>query len=423
MIMQAKRTAITRLFPIFLTLLIVSPVLLSPVSAATDAGTTTAQIAITDVRLDPEIFMQDDTGTLKVRITNNGAEPVSIDRVELLSDEITVVNYQTYDKVGSLGAGNSLEFTFLLEADVQDGTYFPIFYVDFTSAGSMRYPVPIRVDDAGIIVSVMDAPSTFSPGEKDTITLSVGNARDNQVSSVTIVPHGQGITTTQSALFIGTLQPDVEKQVTFEVTVEQATEIFFDVTYRNGPNEHRTTLSLPATTGDRKVAAELVVNSVEVVQSGTTITISGDVTNAGLKDAKSVIVTVGSPAEPADPNPVYVIGALEPDDFSSFEVTCTAMGASSVPLLIEYRDEDGMVSKETIQISLRSPVQASSSGTSQNIAGAPGRNRSPGGFGMFGSGISQVPVVEIVAIIGVCIAGIVIWRKGYISRLRDRFRK
>ena len=166
-----------------------------------------------------------------------------------------------------------------------------------------------------------------------------------------------------------------------------------------------------------------MVNSVGVVQSGTTITISGDVTNAGLKDAKSVIVTVGSPAEPADPNPVYVIGALEPDDFSSFEVTCTAAGASSVPLLIEYRDEDGMVSKETIQISLRSPVQASSSGTSQNIAGAPGRNRSPGGFGMFGSGISQVPVLEIVAIIGVCIAGIVVWRKGYIRRLRDRFRK
>ncbi|MCG7854349.1 MAG: hypothetical protein MIO88_00695, partial [Methanoregulaceae archaeon] len=125
----------------------------------------------------------------------------------------------------------------------------------------------------------------------------------------------------------------------------------------------------------------------------------------------------------ADPNPVYVIGALEPDDFSSFEVTCTAMGASSVPLLIEYRDEDGMVSEETIQISLRSPVQSSSSETSQNAVVAPGSNRRPGGFGMFGSGISQVPVVEIIAIIGVCIAGIVIWRKGYISRLRDRFRK
>lgn len=421
--MQAKRTAITRLFPVFLALLIASPVLLSPVSAATDAGTTSAQIAITDVRLDPEIFMQDDTGTLKVPITNNGEEPVSINRVELLSDEITVINYQTYDKVGSLGAGNSLEFTFLLEADVQDGTYFPIFYLDFTSAGSMRYPVPIRVDDTGIVVSVINAPSTFSPDTKDTITLSVGNARESQVSSVTIVPHGQGISTTQSALFIGTLQPDEEKQVTFEVTVTRATDIFFDVSYRNGPNEHRTTLSLPATTGDRKVAAELVVNSIEVTRSGTTITISGDVTNAGLEDAKSVMVTVGSPAQPADPNPVYVIGALEPDDFSSFEVTCTATGATSVPLLIEYRDDDGMVSEETIQISLQSPVQSSSPGASQNTAVAQGSNRRPGGFGMFGSGVSQVPVMEIIAIIGVCIAGIVVWRKGYISRFRDRFRK
>ncbi|NYT21741.1 MAG: hypothetical protein GKC07_08095 [Methanomicrobiales archaeon] len=105
--MQAQRTAITRLFPVILALLIVSPVLLSPVSAAADAGTTSAQIAITDIHLDPEIFMQDDTGTLKVRISNNGADPVAINRVELLSDEITVINYQTYDKVGTLGALNS----------------------------------------------------------------------------------------------------------------------------------------------------------------------------------------------------------------------------------------------------------------------------------------------------------------------------
>ena len=421
--MQAKRTVITRLFPVLLALFIMAPAMFTPVSAAADTGTTSAQIAITDIRLDPEIFMQDDTGTLKVRITNNGADPVSINRVELLSDEITVINYQTYDKVGTLGAGNSLEFTFLLEADVQDGTYFPIFYIDFTSAGSMRYPIPIRVDDTGIVSSVVDAPSTFSTGAKDTVTLSVGNARDNPVSSVTIIPQGQGITTTQSALFIGTLQPDEEKQVTFEVTVSRTTEIFFDITYRNGPNEHRSTLTLPAPTGDRKVAAELVVNSIEVTQSGTTVTIRGDVTNAGLEDAKSVMVTVGSPAQPADPNPVYVIGALEPDDFSSFEVTCTAAGATSVPLLIEYRDEDGMVSKDTIQISLRNQVQLSSSEIPQNSGIPSGMDRRPGGFGMFGSGVSKVPVVQIIAIIGVCIAGIVIWRKGYIGRLKDRFRK
>ncbi|NYT08005.1 MAG: hypothetical protein GKC05_07120 [Methanomicrobiales archaeon] len=414
---------ITRLFPVLFALLLTAPAVFLPVSAAADAGTTGAQIAITDIRLDPEISMQDDTGTLKVRISNNGADPVSINRVELLSDEITVINYQTYDKVGTLGAGNSLEFTFLLKADVQDGTYFPIFYIDFTSAGSMRYPIPVRVDDTGIVSSVVDAPSTFSPGTKDTVTLSVGNARDNAISSVTIIPHGEGIVTTQSALFVGTLLPDEEKQVTFDITVTKSTEILFDITYRNGPNEHRSTLTLPAPTGDRKVAAELVVNSIEVTQAGTTVTISGDVTNAGLQDAKSVMVTVGSPAQPVDPNPVYVIGALEPDDFSSFEVTCNAAGATSVPLLIEYRDQDGMVSKETIQISLRNQIQSSSSEIPQNSGMPSALNRRPGGIGMFGSGVSKVPVVPIIAVIGICIAGIVIWRKGYINRIRDRFRK
>jgi hypothetical protein len=56
-----------------------------------------AQIAVSEVRLDPEIFMQDDTGTVKVTISNSGTETIDIDRVELLSDKLRVVNYQTYD--------------------------------------------------------------------------------------------------------------------------------------------------------------------------------------------------------------------------------------------------------------------------------------------------------------------------------------
>ena len=208
-----------------------------------------------------------------------------------------------------------------------------------------------QVDDTQIMVSVIESPETFSAGEEDQITLSVSNPRDNEVNSVTIVPLGEGITSSQSALFIGTLTPDQEKQVTFGITPERATDLVFDITYRNGPNQHHDTLTLPVKMGDRKVAAELVVNSIEVTSGGSGMTISGDITNAGLKDAKSVTVTVGEPAKPVDPDPVYVIGALEPDDFSSFEITCIAQGASQIPLVVSYRDEDGKTYQETFEVS------------------------------------------------------------------------
>jgi len=168
-----------------------------------------AQIAVSEVRLDPEIFMQDDTGTVKVTISNSGTETIDIDRVELLSDKLRVVNYQTYDQVGLLGSRNSLQFTFMIDADVEDGTYFPIFYVDVTGAGSLRYPVPVRVDDTDIMVSVVDAPSTFYPGSKEQITLAVGNSRENEVTSVTVTPKGQGMRTTQSSIALVAL-PSLE---------------------------------------------------------------------------------------------------------------------------------------------------------------------------------------------------------------------
>jgi len=425
--MQTRRQLPQPGIGIFLVSIITAATLCTLIAGASAAetGTAEAQIAISAIRIDPEIFMQDDTGTLKVTITNSGSQPVAIDRVELLSDSLRVLNYQTYDKVGVLGAGNSLEFTFMLDAGVEDGTYFPIFYVDFTNAGSMRYPVPIRVDDATVMVSVVKAPPSFSPGEKEEITLSVGNSRENDVTSVTIVPGGEGIQSTQSAIFVGTLQPDEEKKVTFEVNAEQQTELLFDVSWRNGPNVHHTTLALPVVMGDRKVAAELVVNSIEVTSGAAYTTIKGDVTNAGLKDAKSVTVTTTSPARPVDPNPVYVIGALEPDDFSSFEVTCTIQGNATIPLVIEYRDEDGNSFSETVNINPRNSaaVSQASAGTGGLQQPPGGGNPRAGGFGTFGSGISKIPVMEISLIIIGCVAGIFAWKKGYLNRIRDRFRK
>ncbi len=395
-------------------------------STATDISPE-ALIAVTSVTISPEVFMRGDTGMVTVEITNTGTEGVAISRAKLYPSGVTVVNDQTYNSVGTIGPGNTMKFTFTVKADTSDGIYYPEFYLDLRDGGSIRYYIPVKVESTAIQVSILDAPDTFPANSKDTITLSVGNPRENAVSGVTVVPQGEGITTTQSAIFLGALQPDAEKNVSLEVAAAQSTELTFDVSYRNGINEHHTTLTVPVTVGDRSVQPEPVVNNVEVTRGGTAITLTGDVTNAGLKDAYSVLVTVGSPATATDPYPVYVVGALEPDDFSSFEVSCTAPGASSIPLVVQYKDEDGNNFKETVAISLAGGGQTATADNT-DIQGMPGSTggfspRGGGGmFGSFGGGFSQIPILEIVLVVIGGVVLVVAWRKGYIEKIRDRVR-
>jgi len=82
---------------------------------------------------------------------------------------------------------------------------------------------------------------------------------------------------------------------------------------------------------------------VQVTSMGGTGHVTGDVNNAGLETANTVMVTALSPAVPEDPYKVYVVGALKPDDFGSFEITFFADDAETVPVRLTYKDDDGNV--------------------------------------------------------------------------------
>lgn len=400
-------------------------------AAAANMSSAEEQIAVTGVTVNPDTLMRGDTGTVTVEIKNTGETGVAIRRAELYPNGISVVNDKTYDSVGIIGPGNTMSFTFTVRADTADGIYYPVFYLDLRDSGSIRYSVPVTVESTEIRINVADAPKTFPANSEDTIVLSIGNPRGSSVSGVTVTPSGEGIRITQTAAFLGALAPDEEKNVSFRVLASQSTELTFDVSYRNGINEHHTTLTVPIEIGKRVVEPDIVINNLKVSQNGGATTLTGDVTNAGLKDAYSVKVTVGSPATPTDPYPVYVVGGLEPDDFSSFEVTCTAQGASSIPLLVQYKDEKGETYSETMAVSLSSAGQAGAAGqvqTGGSQASADGRQvvTRSGGMGMgmsFGNGFGQLPLLEILLVIVGGVAVAVAWRKGYFGKIRDRIRK
>ncbi len=333
---------------------------------ASPAAAVTADIAVVSSSLDPPVMMSGDTGTLTIVVQNNGADPVAIQSARLYGKGV-VPTTDPYLAVGEIGGGNTRSFTFTVRADAGEGTFYPTFILDFRDGGSLRYPVLIQVDDTPLSISMVKKPDAFSEGRTAGITLMVGNPRPNAVSGVQVVPEGTGFSVTPTSGFVGGLEPDASGTVTFNLTPETETDVTFRVVWRNGINTHTTDLVLPVTFGEDKKRANPVITNVEVTPISGGYRIVGDVMNAGLESARSVMIAPASPAIPIDPFRVYVVGTLDPDDISSFEVTLRVDAAvEDVPLVVEYRDDDGNLYTSTRTVGLGggtvAPVKEEESG-------------------------------------------------------------
>jgi hypothetical protein len=359
-----------------------------------------SQVSVTSVTLDPAVLMHGDRGLVIIEVTNTGSQSVPLDSASIFTKEFTVVNRNAYLSLGTLGAGNKMTFTYTLEAGVSDGVYYPVFSLSFRSPGSdsLRYPITVKVESSELQMSVIAEPETFSPGRMDAIILLVGNPREDPLNGIVIIPQGEGINFTQKSYFIGDLASGKSSTVVFNVTPNEPSVITFTAQYRNGMNDHIATVSIPIHFGTDKTRADPVVNNFQVSQTNNIYTLTGDVTNAGLSDARGVVVTVGPPAQPVDPNPVSPIGSLLPDDLSSFEISFTATNLTEIPLLISYKDVDGNTFQKTTLVNL------TGGGLSTGVM-------PPGNPGIFGG--SLLPLLIIIIIV---IAIVVVWRSGIFRR-------
>lgn len=337
-------------------------------------GTCTAsQVGVIDVSLDPEVFFPHDTGTVTIIIQNTGTAPVEISRINLQGTRgISVIESPHYTGMGRLGSGDTVTTSFTIRAGSDEGIFYPRFSLNFVPTGNMMFPIPLKVDKTPIEAGITTRPDTFMEGKKDTITISVGNPRDNAVSGVTITPQTEIADVVPTNVFIGSLESDESKDAEFSVTPTGKGELIFNVEYRNGQNRHTIPLTIPVVPGTAKKIAEPIVSNVEVSSTPGGYRITGDVSNAGLETARSVVMTTKEPAEPIDPFRVYVVGALDADDFSSFEVTFAAKDTEKIPLVTRYRDDDGNLYEEITHVAIRSdlmPVPEQDEGLSPLVIG------------------------------------------------------
>jgi len=441
---------LSALFSILFLLLLAASASAATLTATSDSTANTAQDAaslvyVSSVKIDPEVFYPYEQGTITVTLMNTGTSSVGLSNPDILSEKIHIMNKDSWNTMSFIGPGSTMAYSFLVKADPPDGTYFPLFTVGAQNAGSIHYPLTIKVDSTDIQASVSQKPDTFALSTKDTVNLSIINPRGAAIKNIIITPTGQGIEVSPTQKYVSTLNGQSSVEIPFSVTPDQDTTLTYHITYQNGDNDHSTNVVLPITLGENKKAALPVVNNVELASSGSAYSLTGDVNNAGLTDAKSMIVTVGAPAKAVEPYAQYAIGSLAADDFSSFEITFTATDLSSVPLVITWKDKDGNSFSITKNLNLRTNAGSGSTGTVSGSSGSSSasvntatagssstRSNSgfsggpPGGGSLFGFGGSRgggissfYPVIAAGIII---ILGIVLWmkRKWIAAKLKRR---
>ncbi|WP_298669629.1 hypothetical protein [uncultured Methanofollis sp.] len=300
-----------------------------------------AQVMVTGAVIDPAVLMPGDVATVTVTVKNTAQVSVPVRSAKMYTEGNILVLDNPYQTYGAIGAGNDATFTFTVQATGSSGTYYPYFVLDFTNAGSLRYAVPVKVEAVEPRVSVADLPDAFTAGKKELVRVTVSNPRSGEINGVSVMPSGEGIVSVPTSTFIGALPPDGVAEATFNITPDRETTLTMTVAYRNGRNQRTTEASIPIVFSEDKKGARIVVSGVEVTRENSSYQVKGDVTNAGLEVAKAVVVTVGYPGVPVDPNRVYPVASLEPDDLSNFELTFRAENVTEVPLVIEYRDTNG----------------------------------------------------------------------------------
>ena len=435
---------------IFVLLLLAATASAATSTTTSDSTSTTAQDAaslvyVSSAKIDPEVFYPYEQGTITVTLMNSGTSSIGLSNPDILSDKVHIMNKDSWNTMSFIGPGSTITYSFLVKVNPPDGTYFPLFTVSTQNAGSIHYPLIIKVDSTDIQASISQKPDTFSQSTKDTVNVSIINPRAAAIKNIIITPSGEGIEVSPSQKYVSVLNGQSSVEIPFSVTPNQDTNLTFHISYQNGDNDHSTDVILPIVLGDNKKAAIPIVNNVELTSAGSSYTLKGDINNAGLTDAKSMVVTVGTPAKAVEPYGEYAIGSLAADDFSSFEITFTTTDLSSVPLVITWKDKDGNSFSITKNLNLRTSSGSSSTGTVSASSGSSsagitptttGSSSSrtsggfsggpPGGGSIFGFGgrssggiSSYYPVIATGIII---IAGIVLWmkRKWIVAKLKKR---
>jgi hypothetical protein len=318
----------------------------------------TGKVFVSSTTYYPEVFFTGDKGTVTFDVMNSNTNTSVMLNHGTFSDPDIRLLSNTYDFSNPLGPLQTRPFTFSIIADAPSGDYYPTFSLSFFDS-NLYHKTLIQVDNTPLELTLVSKPDTFAQGNKKTIYIQVSNPRRNNVRNVILDVSGNGMEAAPSRIFVGDLAAGASVPVNFTVTPNQPTTASLTVNYDNGDNPHKVTMEIPITFGVDKTQANPVMSNVQVTSVAGIYHVTGDVNNAGLQTAFTVMVTSLEPAIPQDPYKSYVVGALKSDDFGSFEVTFSAQNTTVVPIQLSFKDADGNVYNSVKEVKITASQNAS----------------------------------------------------------------
>ena len=256
-----------------------------------------AQCYVSSVTVDPQEFYPYEHGTITVQVTNSGSQSVAFEDADILNNNIYIEDeaHNPYQAMSYLGPGNTMTYIFQVVAKPPEGTYFPLFTLASRDAGSIRYPIMVKVDSTPIESSFSLKPDNFALHSTDNVNLTINNPREGDITNVVITPEGTGFGITPDKIFLASIPSRSSVTVPFAITPSQETTVNFSIQYDNGPmNPHTDSISLPLNIGPSKTAANPVINDLALTATGNSYQLTGDVTNTGITDATGVTLSTGA---------------------------------------------------------------------------------------------------------------------------------
>jgi len=369
--MISKTKSITPVFAVAALLLLVT----TAVSATGGPA-----VMVTDYKVEPEVLMPGDTGTIAVTIMNMDTKSsetesttsgglgsaTSSTKVSEVSAEIETIRLSSsgeiewlqkgshrtqYYNVGSLGQGQTILISLPIKADdrVSDGTYFTELYIEVDNGDNVRFPVPVKVESSSVEILEKDIPADISLSESSEIAIVVANNRPNSVSGVQV--HVQAETEElefiPERIYIGNLAAYEQRELIFSLTPlsEGNKDLQFIVDYKNDVNSHRSTLDSAVSVRGNSDIKLILVAAPESVAKGEVAKIEFDVANGMPKDVKAVTVVPMSDSRKVRILPSqYFVGDMEVGDVfsASFDIDSSELkvGDNKIAFDLSFRDID-----------------------------------------------------------------------------------
>lgn len=365
-----------------------------PTAQADDAPTVT----ISEYKVSPSVLTPESKGTVTVTVKNTATSAsvseksgqlstdvyavvkttdinVNIEDVQLEGNGIKVLTNR-FDHVGALGPGQSMQFTFSIEAPVKSGIYYPEVWIDTSGGKSVKYPIPVNVNTAlgiqksAILIMDSNLSGSLNPGDEIPVTVTVLNSGDLLADDVTLkIENVSSYVAPKSTdlYHLGAIAAGEQKTVDLVLLSDKkmtAGLVKIPVTIRYNsmdgtPQNQLTSIDVPF-----KGKAELGFVTVDTnptrLSEGTPFDLTIRIENTGTGEAKQVSATVDLPV---DGKKEAFIGKIKPGNDAPTIFLLEGAKAGTIPytLTIHYTDDMGEHTM-TRQMNLRVPP-ADNSGT------------------------------------------------------------